>query len=196
MARQPRTADTWRRTRTSGRESLRSSPGISSPTFFLFSSRRRHTIYWRDWSSDVCSSDLVDLVVAVAELERALADRAELAGHRAADDGSALRAVLAGGQRGPLVLQRHVPCSAADYRRGQVVRLAGGDLVDQVVAAARAAGEAALALRGDLERPHEPQLDLARLGGSCRGRQRHERQGQDPYGARHRVRRATIFSSS
>src|SRR3712207_7514044 len=27
-----------------------------SPSFF--SSRRRHTRYWRDWSSDVCSSDL------------------------------------------------------------------------------------------------------------------------------------------
>src|SRR3712207_7960017 len=26
---------------------------------FFFSSRRRHTRYWRDWSSDVCSSDLV-----------------------------------------------------------------------------------------------------------------------------------------
>src|SRR3712207_9425245 len=25
---------------------------------FFFSSRRRHTIYGRDWSSDVCSSDL------------------------------------------------------------------------------------------------------------------------------------------
>src|SRR3712207_2451066 len=25
----------------------------------FFSSRRRHTRYWRDWSSDVCSSDLV-----------------------------------------------------------------------------------------------------------------------------------------
>src|SRR3712207_9555130 len=24
----------------------------------IFSSRRRHTRYWRDWSSDVCSSDL------------------------------------------------------------------------------------------------------------------------------------------
>src|SRR5215203_6377838 len=33
---------------------------------FFFSSRRRHTRYWRDWSSDVCSSDLgafVDRVV-------------------------------------------------------------------------------------------------------------------------------------
>src|SRR3712207_9129440 len=26
--------------------------------WFCFSSRRRHTRYWRDWSSDVCSSDL------------------------------------------------------------------------------------------------------------------------------------------
>src|SRR3712207_969310 len=25
---------------------------------FFFSSRRRHTRYWRDWSSDVCSADL------------------------------------------------------------------------------------------------------------------------------------------
>src|SRR6266700_7459653 len=29
--------------------------------FFFFPSRRRHTIFSRDWSSDVCSSDL-DLV--------------------------------------------------------------------------------------------------------------------------------------
>src|SRR5438445_3183319 len=28
---------------------------------FFFSSRRRHTRYWRDWSSDVCSSDLLVL---------------------------------------------------------------------------------------------------------------------------------------
>src|SRR3712207_7514971 len=31
---------------------------ISVIVFFFFSSRRRHTRYWRDWSSDVCSSDL------------------------------------------------------------------------------------------------------------------------------------------
>src|SRR5438128_9137415 len=28
------------------------------PSFFFFSSRRRHTRCYRDWSSDVCSSDL------------------------------------------------------------------------------------------------------------------------------------------
>src|SRR5690606_40402273 len=27
--------------------------------FFFFSSRRRHTSFSRDWSSDVCSSDLI-----------------------------------------------------------------------------------------------------------------------------------------
>src|SRR5947209_19817000 len=30
--------------------------------YFFFSSRRRHTRYWRDWSSDVCSSDLFDII--------------------------------------------------------------------------------------------------------------------------------------
>src|ERR1017187_10632485 len=32
-------------------------------SFFFFSSRRRHTRYIGDWSSDVCSSDLVDSVL-------------------------------------------------------------------------------------------------------------------------------------
>src|SRR5699024_11745735 len=31
--------------------------------FFFFSSRRRHTRSKRDWSSDVCSSDLFDIPV-------------------------------------------------------------------------------------------------------------------------------------
>src|SRR3712207_5951454 len=48
---------------------------------FFFSSRRRHTIYWRDWSSDVCSSDLSEchqglqlLCPSTAYLERAYGD--------------------------------------------------------------------------------------------------------------------------
>src|SRR5947209_12413005 len=32
---------------------------------FFFSSRRRHTRYWRDWSSDVCSSDLSGMVARI-----------------------------------------------------------------------------------------------------------------------------------
>src|SRR3712207_8649218 len=34
---------------------------------YFFSSRRRHTRYWRDWSSDVCSSDLVGNAGGVIE---------------------------------------------------------------------------------------------------------------------------------
>src|SRR5699024_12089564 len=33
--------------------------------FFFFSSRRRHTISKRDWSSDVCSSDLLTSLFSV-----------------------------------------------------------------------------------------------------------------------------------
>src|SRR2546426_7562711 len=51
---------------------------VSLVFIFFFSSRRRHTRLQGDWSSDVCSSDLVG-VVPVAHLlpqrlERALAD--------------------------------------------------------------------------------------------------------------------------
>src|SRR5476651_1205820 len=39
-----------------------SGSGSKAMMIYFFSSRRRHTIYWRDWSSDVCSSDLVEQV--------------------------------------------------------------------------------------------------------------------------------------
>src|SRR3712207_7101217 len=38
---------------------------------FFFSSRRRHTRYWRDWSSDVCSSDLEAVITVPAYFEDA-----------------------------------------------------------------------------------------------------------------------------
>src|SRR5438128_10846445 len=34
---------------------------------FFFSSRRRHTRCYRDWSSDVCSSDLIDDLSPLAQ---------------------------------------------------------------------------------------------------------------------------------
>src|SRR5271169_6795642 len=37
--------------------------------FFFFSSRRRHTRCYRDWSSDVCSSDLERKIVRVIPVE-------------------------------------------------------------------------------------------------------------------------------
>src|SRR3712207_2909174 len=47
----------WRFVWTWGRPPRASANSISGCVVF-FSSRRRHTRYWRDWSSDVCSSDL------------------------------------------------------------------------------------------------------------------------------------------
>src|SRR5205809_3587983 len=44
--------------------------------FFFFSSRRRHTRCSRDWSSDVCSSDLVLQVGGIADALRSGADAA------------------------------------------------------------------------------------------------------------------------
>src|SRR2546430_6841899 len=43
--------------------------------FFFFSSRRRHTIFDCDWSSDVCSSDLVIAAVVTGAIGVALAPR-------------------------------------------------------------------------------------------------------------------------
>src|SRR5258707_14222955 len=51
---------------------------------FFFSSRRRHTRYWRDWSSDVCSSDLD------AECHRLDDDQTERLALRAEDGDGAL----------------------------------------------------------------------------------------------------------
>src|SRR3989442_9693573 len=39
--------------------------------FFFFSSRRRHTRCGRDWSSDVCSSDLTPSILLAKRLKRA-----------------------------------------------------------------------------------------------------------------------------
>src|SRR5438876_3262720 len=43
--------------------------------FFFFSSRRRHTRWTGDWSSDVCSSDLVGSFLRPAALKDARAKR-------------------------------------------------------------------------------------------------------------------------
>src|SRR5690242_5376086 len=53
--------------------------------FFFFSSRRRHTRLTCDWSSDVCSSDLLEVVEALTKpvaLRRAVVLAVLLAPHR------------------------------------------------------------------------------------------------------------------
>src|SRR3712207_9508019 len=42
----------------------------------FFASRRRHTRYWRDWSSDVCSSDLDRALERLAFLQGLLGELA------------------------------------------------------------------------------------------------------------------------
>src|SRR5207247_6318270 len=49
--------------------------GILQFVFFFFSSRRRHTRSTRDWSSDVCSSDLADPHGRPGLLDRDRSDR-------------------------------------------------------------------------------------------------------------------------
>src|SRR5439155_15879984 len=44
---------------------------------FFFSSRRRHTRWPRDWSSDVCSSDLFELEVVETEVAQHRDDELE-----------------------------------------------------------------------------------------------------------------------
>src|SRR5690625_6645788 len=51
--------------------------------FFFFSSRRRHTRWPRDWSSDVCSSDLMAISVALpAVVYVQISGRSVLSGER------------------------------------------------------------------------------------------------------------------
>src|SRR3712207_8668950 len=40
---------------------------FNQKTVFFLSSRRRHTRYWRDWSSGVCSSDRLDDLASRAQ---------------------------------------------------------------------------------------------------------------------------------
>src|SRR2546429_3008259 len=69
--------------------------------YFFFSSRRRHTRCSRDWSSDVCSSDLILDDFAAAGGERAVSKS-----YRDADDEVAQRS-KAESQRAAVVAGKH-----------------------------------------------------------------------------------------
>src|SRR5215217_2613492 len=63
--------------------------------YFFFSSRRRHTRYWRDWSSDVCSSDLAHRVAC-----RSSKSRVECRRERTIEHGSAAQAIAISANNG------------------------------------------------------------------------------------------------
>src|SRR2546430_7660321 len=52
---------------------------MKSVDLFFFSSRRRHTRFDCDWSSDVCSSDLCQIVYRLDRLSSALTSQTQLA---------------------------------------------------------------------------------------------------------------------
>src|SRR3712207_6962237 len=66
--------------------------GIAVEKECFLSSRRRHTRYWRDWSSDVCSSDLLGTIIV------ALAQRRLSARHQSVRDGLPVPMLPAYGQ--------------------------------------------------------------------------------------------------
>src|SRR3989442_10136401 len=98
---------------------------------FFFSSRRRHTRCGRDWSSDVCSSDLQANVLAEPVFEHLEADGSHGAkvasGSYLVKPGAAEGASTAPSDRHALGLAERGDDRAAE--RGQVVRPAGGDQV-------------------------------------------------------------------
>src|SRR5699024_12062224 len=97
-------------------------------SFFFFSSRRRHTRSKRDWSSDVCSSDLARIAVAEGiEYSRRGLSLSPVRGFysRAARPRSALRANgrfnLVGLRHGDVIRPRPPWCQAAV--RGSIDKL-------------------------------------------------------------------------
>src|SRR5882762_10631921 len=74
--------------------------------FFFFSSRRRHTRFKCDWSSDVCSSDLLSEIrsvsshpMALAQCERFFGQHPSIKRLPAEDTAGSVREMLARGDR-------------------------------------------------------------------------------------------------
>src|SRR3712207_6888883 len=89
--------------------------------FFFFSSRRRHTRYWRDWSSDVCSSDLEKLqYLKIMKSERRFLG-VEM-GVELAHDGCGKRSVVAYGQAEGGVLGENEYLRSEERRVGKECR--------------------------------------------------------------------------
>src|SRR5690606_1407250 len=83
--------------------------------FFFFSSRRRHTRFSRDWSSDVCSSDLALRISTMADsslIARKIADMHVVAG-------AAPALIAAVGTPAHPEDLRHLPCIVDVNLQGQ-----------------------------------------------------------------------------
>src|SRR5690606_40227487 len=84
------------------------------PISFFFASRRRHTSFSRDWSSDVCSSDLHAAYLAASSTARVV-----LEGH--ADERGTVEYNLALGERRAMTVRRFLMANGASAEQLQVV---------------------------------------------------------------------------
>src|SRR5437762_12073707 len=106
--------------------------------YFFFSSRRRHTRYIGDWSSDVCSSDLQGRPLQPAGLRAARRGAAAPPGLRARGAGAAARAEQIGrascrervwSSVGGAAVGKNVAGEGGErWRRGWSGRVLGGDV--------------------------------------------------------------------
>src|SRR5690625_7671730 len=95
-------------------------------SFFFFASRRRHTRWPRDWSSDVCSSDLVQH--RTPDLYRSVV--AHVGVETSLTRGCAGRPGSVRGARTPLVHKSRVSLGRSEERRvGKSVALGGGRMI-------------------------------------------------------------------
>src|SRR2546430_14316604 len=100
------------------------SRGLRSESYascvFFFSSRRRHTRFDCDWSSDVCSSDLSKAMVELGGLQQRLGRDAARVQAGAAEGGAAV-AVL------PLIYAGDAELVLRGADRGRIARRAAAD---------------------------------------------------------------------
>src|SRR5437762_6549856 len=130
---------------------------------FFFSSRRRHTRYIGDWSSDVCSSDLVESLIPVAYLIAAVTFILGLKGLSSPTTAVQGNRIAAGGMLIALIatffaadVKGGVPLILAGIAVGGIAGFAGARMVKmtampQMVALFNGAGGGAAALVAILE---------------------------------------------
>src|SRR5712675_941656 len=112
---------------------------IRSLLFFFFSSRRRHTRCSRDWSSDVCSSDLGTGVMTKVPptIKRVIAMKAP----KVDQDGNELGGVPVVLREAPLGTYLGWNVTAAGFHKGQLCNYAGGMIPFAKTKAERMANE-------------------------------------------------------
>src|SRR5690606_35598492 len=104
---------------------------------FFFSSRRRHTSFSRDWSSDVCSSDLLDFDLADGDTVIVEAGRRITARHIRQLEQSGIEALAVPDD---YLLGRVLSHDVPDTETGELLAAANDEITEEHLAAVRKAG--------------------------------------------------------